>query len=491
VLAKRSAGVWVLQRLRDGWRGILVIALLYLVLWAVILPAASDCFVYDSANHCSTNAGRTLQPLLEYLRADPGFETRTTDQIHTIYPIGYSVVLFATGGHEGAQQFLPAVLFQVLLLLLSGFLVYAIAVEFFPGLAALAFGLCIFNPNSLFVAVQPREDTIFTFLVVLAMVAAFSFIRRPGWGAAILCGVALGLSANFRPAGEYLIYMIPLMLALFGAFSGLPGAAVNGLKKGLLGAFLGWLLMVPWMAHLHSTGEEFGLTDSHGKHSWASDFRAQLADIEERRIGLKAALFQRYDDSKRKRLLNTFNVEREQILANSVPDWGKLSERARYKLRLEDMMTQLSHFRLQTYFLAALPNWRALLISGGEGEYFKAIGLHPRLSEIRDNQPLFFFGSKAIFIGFSLTLKVLALFGSWHLIRRRRFDILTMFSGVILYFTLLHIYHGSPRYRVPIEPVFSILAVYGLNLFVDTFGRNSRRGLHPKKAQVIQPPQRP
>jgi len=475
--------VWVFQRVGDGWKGILAITLLYLVLWAAILPAASDCFVYASDNHCSTNAGRSLQPLHNYLRSGTGLQTSDTDQIHTIYPIGYSIVLFATGGHEGAQQFLPVILFQALLLLLSGFIVYAIAVEFFPGLAVLAFGLSIFNPNSLFVAVQPREDTIFAFLIVLAMVAAFSFIRRPGWGAAILCGIALGLSANFRPAGQYLIYVIPLMLALFGAFSGLPGAAINGLKKGLLGALLGWLLIVPWMSHLHSAGEDFGLTDSHGKHSWASDFRAQLADIEERGIGFREALFQRYDDSNRKRLLFTFSVERAQILANSVPGWGRLSERAKYKLKLEDMLAQLSHFRLQTYFIAALPNWRALFISGGEGEYFKAIGLHPRLNEIRDNQPLFFFGSKAVFIGFSLTLKVLALFGIWHLIRRRRFDVITMFSGVVLFFTLVHIYHGSPRYRVPIEPIFTILAVYGLNLFADTFDRISKRGLYQKVAR--------
>ncbi len=209
--------MWVIEQLRNGWKAILAISLIYVLMWAVLLPAITDCFVL--VNHCSTHVMRSLEPLLGYLSTGNIVHTGDPGQIYTYNPIGYAIVLFALGSYEGERQFLSVILVHAVLMLTIGLLVYAIVAEFFPRMATLAFALTVFNPNALFVAVQPKEDFFFAFFVALAMTAAFAFVRRPGWSAALVCGAAVGLSANFRPTGHYLIYVIPLMLAAFGAFS--------------------------------------------------------------------------------------------------------------------------------------------------------------------------------------------------------------------------------------------------------------------------------
>lgn len=127
----------------------------------------------------------------------------------------------------------------------------------------------------------------------------------------------------------------------------------------------------------------------------------------------------------------------------------------------------MDDFQLRTYIVAALPNMRFTFVSGGEGEFFHSFGLHKSLSTWRNDNPVVFLGIKTYFIGISLTLEALALVGPVYLTLSRRYDLLFFFSGAILYFMVLHIYHGSPRYRIPIEPVFIIMAICGLQLIAE------------------------
>ena len=46
--------------------------------------------------------------------------------------------------------------------------------------------------------------------------------------------------------------------------------------------------------------------------------------------------------------------------------------------------------------------------------------------------------------------------------------VLVVILGVLIYFASIHIYHGSSRYRVPIEPILVYLSFYGF-LFLKKF----------------------
>lgn|GEM_PF-6213039 len=433
---------------------------LYLLMMAGLLFLTTECHV--SGTDCGSNAGRALRPILGYLSTGMLIDSYFPTQAFTENPLGFAVVGYLFGVQDGVRQFLPVVLLQIVLLFASGMLVYGVTSEFWPRAAKVAMLFLIFNPNVIFVTLQPREDIYFAFFICLAMAAAFSFAKSWTWSSAIICGAALGLSANFRPTGHYLIYVIPVVFLVFGAMSEQSGRVFEGLKKGVVAAAVGWILIVPWMMHLKTAGHSFSLTDYRGKYMWSSDFHAMLADYEEREVGLYEALFGAYDDRSRKVHLNTFGPERTLVLAQTIPNWSGLAPNKKLKLQYEDMMQQFGEFSASTYFFAALPNWRYFFLSGGEGELFWTMGVHDRLEEWRDENSWTFLGLKSTFIGYSVLIKILAVFGLWHLYKIRNYEGLLMFAGVLFYFMLVHIYHGSPRYRVPVESIFAILAACGL-----------------------------
>ena len=63
---------------------------------------------------------------------------------------------------------------------------------------------------------------------------------------------------------------------------------------------------------------------------------------------------------------------------------------------------------------------------------------------------------------FSVLLKMMSLVGVYELIKRRHFAVLTVCLALILYFFATTLFLGQSRYRVPIEPYFTVLATFGL-----------------------------
>ncbi len=463
-----------LQIMSERWR-IAGIAFSFLLVWAVLLALAPGCLTVGT--ECSSNVYRSLGPLLGYNSTGHLRDGYNLDVVYTVHPIGYSLFLYALGAYEGIRPFLPAIVLQGAFLLISGLLVFSITKENWKPAAILAFALTIFNPNLIFVFLQPKEDGLFVLLVTCAMFAAFVYKRRPSWTAAIACGVAMGVATNVRPATYYLIFVIPILTIAIEFFADRAKNYSGAFIKGCAGAAVGFLLIFPWLSHVNSAGpdEGYGLTDHSLKLMWASDLRAMLEDTKVRSLGAKDAILGRYDDASRKALLYSFGRERTERLSDTVAGWSELGTREQIKLRYDDMFSQLKGYSVKTYVVATLPNLRFLFLSGGEGEFFRAFGLHENLPRWMAENPRPYLLVKVGFIGFSLALKVFALLGIWYLIRRRNYDVLVMFLGVILYFFLVHMYHGSPRYRAPIEPIFAIMAACGMIGLKDWVNRTIRR----------------
>jgi 4-amino-4-deoxy-L-arabinose transferase-like glycosyltransferase len=115
---------------------------------------------------------------------------------------------------------------------------------------------------------------------IIVWAAIFDFCRSADWRTAALCGIALGISANFRPTGHYLIYVLPVLLPIIALVMKRRSVALSYFKKDVVGACLDWVLVLPWMLHLNGAGESFSLTNYMGKFNWMNDFRAMLADTE-------------------------------------------------------------------------------------------------------------------------------------------------------------------------------------------------------------------
>ena len=63
---------------------------------------------------------------------------------------------------------------------------------------------------------------------------------------------------------------------------------------------------------------------------------------------------------------------------------------------------------------------------------------------------------------FSLLLKLMSLVGVYDLFKRKQFAVLIVCLALIAYFFATTLFLGQSRYRVPVEPYFSVLATFGL-----------------------------
>ena len=63
---------------------------------------------------------------------------------------------------------------------------------------------------------------------------------------------------------------------------------------------------------------------------------------------------------------------------------------------------------------------------------------------------------------FSLLLKLMSLVGVYELIKSRQSAVLIVCLALIAYFFATTLFLGQSRYRVPVEPYFTVLATFGL-----------------------------
>jgi len=432
----------------------------YVVAWALLLPAVQSCFIADS--ECGGNVYRSLYPLQAFLQTGRLLEYADSETPYTTHPIGYSIVLAATLWISQSQPLLPIVVLQLLLLFSCGIAVAVILSPLGRGPALTGLALTAFNPNAWFVAVQPRTDLVFSAFLAVTLLAAFSYLRRPRLATAVIGGTSLGLATMVRPVSEHLIYALPIAFVLLGMLADNRRRPLLALRDGIIAGAVGLALVLPWFLYMAANGQGWSLTGWDIRSQWIRDIHATLEFTKRRDAPMTAILFSGYDSAPRKDMKNEYDRAHLAQVAAVTTGWDSLSRNQQQKLIAEERYRQVKQYGLSTHVAAALQNWKWTLLSGGEGELFKALGKEDEIDGLPQNEPLFYWAVKFLFIGFSLSLKVLALIGIVGCIVYRRYGVLLLSLTPIVYIMAAHAYYGGPRYRLPIEPCFVILAVFGL-----------------------------
>jgi hypothetical protein len=89
---------------------------------------------------------------------------------------------------------------------------------------------------------------------------------------------------------------------------------------------------------------------------------------------------------------------------------------------------------------------------------------------------------------FKIVFSLLALIGAWLALRSRDPDAAPYALTILSYPVVFYLTHGSARYRYPIDPILTLLAVsalaYPLRLLMRLFG--SRRAPRPSGAATVE-----
>lgn len=379
---------------------------------------------------------------------------------------GYPVVLFLAEAIVGDDPSGLIVTLQVLAVLLIGVLVRSIAGLWIPGREDLAFALIVLNPNIIGTAHTLLPMTFYSLAFAAAIWAALSFSTRPSLQNALLVGLFSGIALLFRGDMKYLVYLFPVALPLL-AWLGRARFNWRVALGGAIALVMALLVVSPWIVQNNiATGK---VSISAG--GVAALFIASNAALLEKRLYPNLSL-----DEARARV-TTRGDEYLRDRAPVAPDGKRQSSLTKFYLG------EIYSYPMRVLTAAAISSQVNLFASGGAQNVTRllsqdVIESHSvfvqsgRGDRVLTFLSVLFDGSKVsvlltiVAIAFAVVARVLGLAGFVAMARRQQWPILFMTVTIIGYGVAVVLFNGLSRYRIPLEPMLAILAVYGFDSLV-------------------------
>ncbi len=379
-----------------------------------------------------------------------------------LYPLFVAGFLWLGDG----ETVLPVILAQIALLFATGVFVRGMVELWLPGYGDLAMALAIFNPNAVGTAHLLQSDTLYAFLIAGVLWAVLAYARRPGFKPALLCGLSLGLACLVRPMAQYVILALPVALPALGWAGGHGGEWVRQAKAGLAAAVVAGAVLLPWMIHNYEAGQGFQLSAPALRSAYIWDNLPYLHKYS-RDVSLEEAG-------------REIGAVQEDFIARQQPAWAELTERERHERLIGHGLEVLFAYPPGDIAEAYLWSWVQLFGIPGVGNLHNLLGLTTRTPFdlfFKERHPDFVSAGLAALEGASLptlavsvlgfvyvlALRGAGLFGLAVMVARRQWPVLAVTVGVIAYFALIYLFVGNSRYRLPVEPLLILLAVYGLD----------------------------
>lgn len=368
----------------------------------------------------------------------------------------------------GDGSFLPIIVAQLTLLLATGWFARAITEDWVPGYGELAFALVVLNPSAIGSAHLIQSDTLYACLVTATLWIVLRFARSPEPRYVLAAGVVFALACLVRTTGQFLFYVWPVLFPLLAASAGAGRDWRRYLAAGGISLVLALAVVAPWMAHNYSAGEGFSLSTSRLKSAFLWDNIAYLEKYD-RGIGLAEA--------------EAIGARQRQGVAVAFGErWPELSARERYGRLVSHGATIFLSYPpgsfaaafawawTQFFAIPGVSNLASILGSTSETPFqvFKSLGsdnyLVAGLEALRRAHPAV---KLLTVLGFAyvLALRGFGLAGLGVMLARRHWAPFLVVTSAIAYFALIHLFVANSRYRLPIEPVLILLAIYGLDGF--------------------------
>lgn len=310
-------------------------------------------------------------------------------------------------------------------------------------------------------------DTVFVFFAASSLYAALRWLATPRWRWALLLGLALGLAALVR------VVIVPwaVPLGLFLAVVALVRRQVRFAQlRQLLGAgAILALCIAPVLARNVALYGAWSLTPQSGNHLayWVYPLVKEAFDGTPREATKKV------------------NDTRIAARFGAMPTANPFADSARYRAFAEEEMAKLGY----ATWARAWARGAAINLAAPAVVHVPPVSALPRRgfydtpgANFADKLRAFLFGSGNTLYAWLLLLglsgvavfRLVQLVGLVSLLRRGgNFTGLLLLMGWCLYILVLNGPIGSPKYRLPIEPVLAVMSGAGLAAL---FGRRRRSG---------------
>ncbi|MDC0476472.1 glycosyltransferase family 39 protein [Alphaproteobacteria bacterium] len=368
---------------------------------------------------------------------------------------GYFLFLAATVRIFG-ENFLPVLVLQSVIDSLTCVLIGALGCYVYPKHYGVFGWLAAVWPNLFIHSGQILGDSLFVFFFVWFLLSFTRFLNKPKILAAVVTGTALGLATLVRPTTQFIIFLTPVLLPLILIISKMK--VREAVFNSLVVFAVSVVCVAPVIIKNHNKYDSFALTSQNGTHlqNWVTSEVVMLRDGVRREEAVKllqtktnkalAALSPSQQINPFVRSAQQVDTALVEMVATPtqiiVKSWlqGAVINLAAPALMIDKRVRQLPHisFAGDTRGDLFARTWQ--FISGSSSIYVAAL-----------------FASAAVAIIISLIQ-----FAGFFVQARVNMMLAVLSALTVAYFIIINGPVGSPKYRLPIEPILIIWFGCGL-----------------------------
>jgi hypothetical protein len=362
---------------------------------------------------------------------------------------GYFLFLAAITGIFG-ENFLPILVIQSVVDSLTCVMIGALGCYIFPKHWTIFGWLAAIWPNLIIHSGLILGDSLFVFFFVWFLLSITGFLQKPTILAAVATGAVLGLATLVRPTTQFIILLTPVLLPLVLIVSKMK------IREAIFNSFLIFVISVVCVAPLliinSAKFDSFALTSQNGTHlqNWVASEVVMLRDGIRREEAVK--------------LLQEKNEKALAALSLSQQNNPFVRSEKQVDTALHEIAATPTHIILKSWLQGAIVNLAApaLMID-------KRIRQLPHISFASDTRgDLFSRASEFISRSSSIYVSALIVSGAGAIIvslfqffgffvqLRVNLMLAVLSALTVAYFLIINGPVGSPKYRLPIEPILII-----------------------------------
>ncbi len=374
---------------------------------------------------------------------------------------GYPLFIAGIYGIFGAKPYI-VLIFQILLNILSIYLLYSIVEKLFN--ASAAFWAAIFfaiDPITILYTCEMFSETLLVFMLLLALWILLLALDSKSWRLFVLSGLIFGYSALTKPIA---IYIFLIVVAIIFVSNGL---SLKQKTFSSIAFIIGFSIFVlPWMYRNYKAFERFSFCSlplynfvfyniPFTEHDWTGANVNQIRHKLTNKVRQDGGIISYWDANNAKQFDN-YSIYKQILL-----DYVK-------KNPAKFLITHVKN-SFYVYLNVGTKGFMSML-------HYKEVELPQMAAEdLKHNiTNIFRYKSKKeislifIFAAFLGTIYLLSLVGAYTLLKEKKYFELLLIVLFMAYFTFLLGANGNAaRFRLPIVPFYSALAGQGFVLIIN------------------------
>lgn len=351
---------------------------------------------------------------------------------------------------------------QMILLFATAFLGSKISQFWIPKWRNGVFILILLNPIAILHAHILITETFYAFLFTLGfwLLLKGTYEKRPlflyGFGS------CLGLMSLVRPEAQFILYLTPvIVLFTHWCIHSFKKVSLSIVLSACLALGIGYAMTLPWQLYLSNQGKE-GISSGQKKLDHLSWSVTILENIKQRGNDLHD-LYQ-----------NQILPESEKAL-RAQPNYTTMTEAEKRSFLNLYYIKRLFSYPLKTIVKGFAQSWSVIFIGTGTQYLMLLLDLKESFPQDFQHQanmigkildhikqyPLNFLLS-FVLISISLVCRILGILGVFYLLQQKKYKQILLMASPVLLISLLFLFDGNSRVRLPLEPILMIWAAYGV-----------------------------